>query len=116
MEIVTGLLAIGLGLVFFRDGLWRWLMIGVGVLGLLPWPGAAAILRRAERDPSILVSDRERRRERGRRSLFVIVPAAITIAALVGYAGGGWSGVATVAPIAGVSAALGGWWAWHWSK
>jgi hypothetical protein len=115
-EIFCGLGAIAFGIAFWNEGWWHWLLIGVGVFGVLPLWGPAAILRRAERDPSILVSDPQRRRERGRRASLAMVPAAAAIGALIGFAGGGWRAAALVGVLTGVSAALGAWWVWHPSK
>jgi hypothetical protein len=116
MEIVSGVAAIALGMAFWDEGAWHWVLIAIGVLGVLPVWGAAAILRKAERDPSVFVSDPQRRRERSRRALLVMVPAVVVIGAAVGYAGGGWGAAALTAAISGASAALGAWWVWRWSK
>ena len=67
MEIASAIAALALGIALWSQGWWHWVLIGVGILGLSPWPGAATILRKAERRPEILVSDPERRRTRGRR-------------------------------------------------
>lgn len=110
MEIVTGVGAIGLGLAFWNEGWWHWLLIGVGVLGLMPWSGAAAILRRAERDPSVLESDPARGRERGRRALFAMLLFTVLTGAVIGYAADGWGGAAVVGALSGGSGLLGAWW------
>ena len=110
MEIVTGVGAIGLGLVFWNDGWWHWLLVGVGLLGLMPWFGAAAILRRAERDPSVLQTDPARGRERGRRALFVMLLFTLLVGGVIGYASGGWGGAAFVGALSGGSGLLGAWW------
>jgi hypothetical protein len=67
MEIVGGIAAILLAVTFWGEGWWSWVLLGVGVLGLSPWSGARAILRRAERKPETLVTDPGRRRTRARR-------------------------------------------------
>lgn len=110
IEIVTGLLLIGLGVAFY-DGWWRWGLIAFGVLSLAPWPGAAAILRKADRKPDILISDPQRRRARGRQMLKIMVLVTFAFGVAYGYVIDGW----TVAIITGVLAALcagvGGRWA-----
>ena len=116
MEIVTGIAAIALGIAFWNEGWWHWLLIGVGVSGLLPWLGAASILRRAEHDPSVLESDPERGRQRGRRAALVGVPAILVAGGIAGYAAGGWGGAAAMGALAGGSGALGAWWYMRWSK
>jgi len=57
LEIVGGIAAILLALTFWGQGWWPWVLLGVGVLGLSPWPGARAILHKAERKPDVLVTD-----------------------------------------------------------
>ena len=116
MEIVTGIAAIAFGIALWNQGWWHWLLIGVGVLGLLPWFGAAAILRRGEHDPSVFESDPERGRQRGRRAALLGVLASVVIGGIVGYAAGGWGAAATIGAIAGASAGLGAWWFMRWSK
>ena len=54
-------------------------------MGLSLWPGARAVLRRAEREPEILVTDPSRRRVRGRRVAVALVPLYSLIGAVVGY-------------------------------
>jgi hypothetical protein len=108
LEIVTGLLVIAAG-VLSDTGWWRWLLIGVGLFSLSPWPGAAAILRRAQRRPEVLITDPERRRARARRVLLVLVPAYVVIGAGVGYLIDGWLAALATGLLIGVSAGLGGW-------
>jgi hypothetical protein len=116
MEIVTGLAAIAFGIALWNQGWWHWLLIGVGVLGLLPWFGAATILRKAETDPGVLESDPDRGRERGRRAVLVMLPAIVVLGVIIGYAADGWRGAATIGALMGISAGLGAWWFMRWSK
>jgi uncharacterized membrane protein YedE/YeeE len=109
LEIVTGLLVIAGAVLLSGTGGWRWLLIGVGLLGLSPWPGPAAILRRADRKPGVLVTDAERRRARGRRVLRVLVPVYIAIALGVGYLIDGWPAAITAGLLVGIGAGLGAW-------
>jgi hypothetical protein len=110
MEIVTAAVAIAFGVALWNEGWWHWLLIGVGLFGLLPWWGAAAILRRAERDPDVLESDPVRGRKRARRTLPFMVLFSLLTGAAVGYVSDGWGGAAAVGAIAGASAGLGAWW------
>jgi hypothetical protein len=116
MEIVTGALAIAFGVALWNSGWWHWVLIGVGVSGLLPWFGAATILRRAERDPSVLESDPARGRRRGRRVALLMVLFSLLTGAIIGYTSAGWSGATVVGAIAGASAALGAWLYLRWAK
>ena len=108
LEIATGLLVIAGG-ALAGTGWWRWVLIGIGLLGLSPWPGAAAILRRADRKPGVLVTDPERRRARGRRVLRVLVPVYIAIALVVGDLIDGWPAAITAGLLVGIGAGLGAW-------
>jgi hypothetical protein len=116
MEIVSGLLAIAAGFVFFSGGWPRWVLVGIGVFGLLPWGGAATILRRGQRDPSVFETDPARGRRRSRRFVLVLVPFTVLLGAAIGYAGNGWGGAAFVGAACGLSSLLGAWWFWRWSK
>jgi hypothetical protein len=116
MEILGGLLAIAGGFAFFSGGWQRWVLVGLGVVGLLPWLGPAAILRRGERDPTVFESDPERGRRRARRFVLAMVPFAALLGAVIGYAGDGWGGAAFVGAACGASSLLGVWWVWRWSK
>jgi hypothetical protein len=109
-EIASGIGAIVLGLALWNEGWWHWLLIGVGLLSLSPWLGAAAILRRAERKPEILVADPDRRRARARRLAPIQVPVLVLVGALVGYLVDGWAAAATMGALMGAGAALGVWW------
>ena len=115
-ELVGGIGAIALGLALWGEGWWHWLLIGVGLLSLSPWPGPAAILRRAERKPTILVADPDRRRARARRVTAIQVPALVVIGALVGYLVDGWDAAVTMGALMGVGAALGAWWVLRGAK
>jgi hypothetical protein len=106
-EIVSGVVAIALGVAFWGEGWWHWALIGIGVLMVLPLVGAAPLLRRADRNPGVLVSDPDRRRERGRRAMLIIAPAIVVIGVVYGYLLDGWTGAAVVGGLFGVGAALG---------
>jgi hypothetical protein len=116
MEIVTGALAITFGLALWNSGWWHWVLIAIGVSGLLPWVGAAAILRRAEHDPSVLESDPARGRRRARRVMAAMLLFSLLTGAVIGYTSDGWSGAAVVGAMAGASAALGAWLYLRWEK
>lgn len=63
---------------------WEWLIVATSLLMLSPISGAAAILRKSESPPEILLTDPERRRARGQRFLRVFVPAYVVVFAAVG--------------------------------
>ena len=109
MEIVTGLGAIALGVAFWDVGGWHWVLIGVGVSRVLPIWGAAAILRKAERDPSVLAPARtpEERRARGRRAGVLVLVLLVLAGAVVGLAASGWGAALFMSLAVGLSGALG---------
>jgi 4-hydroxybenzoate polyprenyltransferase len=109
VEIVTGLAAVVAGIALWNAGWFHWLLIGVGLLGLSPWPGAQAILRRADRKPGVLVTDPERRRTRGRRAAQIQVPLYAIAGLVIGYLVGGLGVALFMGVVMGFSAALGAW-------
>lgn len=108
-EIVAGVANLALGLVFWNEGWWSWLLIGIGLLSLVPWPGAGALVRKAERDPSAFVSDPDTRERRGRRAAFVLVPLSTAGGVTIGYIAGGWRAAIFVGLLVGLSASSGAW-------
>jgi hypothetical protein len=108
-EIVSGLAAVVAGIALWNAGWYHWLLIGVGLLTLSPWPGPRAILRRAERKPGVLVTDPERRRTRGRRAVQVLVPVYATVGFVAGYLVDGLGAAIFMGIAMGLSAALGAW-------
>jgi hypothetical protein len=109
MEIVS---AVGcfVAAVAFGDPAWlRWVLVALGLVSLSPWPGAAAILHKADNDPGVLISDPERRRERGRRALWITSLLEVALLFVVGLVVGGLS-VAIVLGASGVVCSLGGAW------
>ena len=110
LEIATGLGALALALALWGDGWVPWLLLGAGILGLSPWPGAAAILRKAERTPEILVTYPQRGRQRARRALALLLPAYTAAGAVVGYLAGGWPAALVTGALVGAGGALGAWW------
>lgn len=109
LEVVSGIAALLLALIPWNEGWWRWVLLGVGVFALSPWPGPAAILRRAERKPEILVTDPDRRRVRGRRIAMALVPLYSLTGAVVGYLVDGWPAAIFMGTLMGAGAALGAW-------
>jgi hypothetical protein len=77
--------------------------------GLSPWPGPAAILRRAETRPEVLESDPERGRRRARPALLITVPLAGVMGAVVGYVADGAGAAVVVGGLTLAGALLGGW-------
>lgn len=108
-EIVAGIANLAFGLAFWNHGWWSWLFIGIGLFSLLPWPGAGALVRKAERDPSAFVSDPETRERRGRRAAFILVPMYTAGGVAVGYVAGGWPAAIFVGLLVGFSASFGAW-------
>jgi cytochrome c biogenesis protein CcdA len=109
MEIATGIVAIAFGFALWNEGWWHWLLIGVGVSGLSPWPGAATILRKAETHPEVLVADPERRRERARRTALLTVPVYLVVGVVIGYLLDGARGALLIGSITTASGALAAW-------
>jgi hypothetical protein len=109
MEIASGVICLIVAGVW-ADGWWRWLLVGLGLLGLSPWLGARSILRRAERKPGVLVTDPDRRRVRARRTVLILVPVYVLVGGVVGYLVDGWPAAGTMGGLMGVGAALGAWW------
>jgi hypothetical protein len=113
MEIVGGIGGLVMAAAFWSGaGRWHWLLLGGGLLALSPWPGPAAILRRAERDPSILDhgGDPVRRRRRVRRLTLALIPFSVAPAAVAGYLAGGWGAAAFCAGVAALGSGIGAWW------
>lgn len=110
MEIAGGVAAVLLAVLFWGEGWWPWVLIAAGLLGLSPWPGAQAILRKAERKPGVLVTDPERRRARARRTALILAPLQAVIGGVVGYLLDGWPAAITMAALLGAGGALGAWW------
>jgi hypothetical protein len=103
--------------VAFGDPAWlRWVLVALGLVSLSPWPGAAAILRKADKNPGVLISDPERRRARARRTLKIMSVLLVAVMSLVGLVAGGW-GAALVMGILGALGALGGVWLYRsWER
>jgi hypothetical protein len=116
MEIVSAVFAFIVAALVWDVAWARWLLIAMGLLSLSPWPGAARILRRAERDPGVLVSDPERRRARGRRAVLIIVPVQVAIAFAVGYLIDGWPAAIYVGALAAIASFGGVWFYKRWAR
>jgi fatty acid desaturase len=109
MEILGAVAALIGAAVTWSGEWWTWLLVGVGLLGLSPWPGPAAILRRAEKNPDILVDDPQRRRERARRLVTILVPAYTLLFTLAGYLLLGWGGALFFLVLGALSSGIGAW-------
>ena len=116
VEVVTGIGCIVAAAVWNDLDWLRWVLVATGVFSLSPWPGAAAILRRAERDPGVLVADPERRRARGRRVVLILAPLETVIGFAVGYVLGGWTVAVIMGPLIGVGAFAGAWLYLRWAR
>lgn len=106
-EIAGGIASIVAGAALWDSGWVHWLLLGVGLFGLSPWPGAAAILRRAERHPEVLNHDPERGRARVRRTAPVLVSVCALAGAGVGYLVDGWPAALFMGGLMAASGALG---------
>jgi hypothetical protein len=96
--------------VMIGDPAWaRWVLVALGVLGLSPWPGAAALLRKANNNAPVLVSDPEHRKARARRAMRITAAGEVALVFLVGLVVGGLS-VAIVTGLLGLAGALLGVW------
>jgi hypothetical protein len=60
MEMAGGVFALATAALTWSGQRWSWVLASAGLLLLSPWPGPAAILRRAETHPEVLESDAER--------------------------------------------------------
>jgi hypothetical protein len=94
----------------------RCVLVALGLLSLSPWPGAARILRRAERRPELLIGDPDRRKARGWRAVLILVPLQTVIPFVVGYLIDGWPAALFVGGIAGISALGGVWFYARWVR
>jgi hypothetical protein len=91
-------------------------LIGCGLLSLSLWPGAAAILRRAEREPGVAISDPGRRRARSRRTIWIFVAVQPAIAFGVGYLIDGWPAAIFVGALANIGVLGGVWFYRRWAR
>jgi hypothetical protein len=109
-EVVGGAGVLLLAVILRDQGALPWVLVVVSLLSFSPWPGAGAILRKAERRPEILASDPARRRARGLRTIQILVPAYAVGGFGVGFLAGGLTIALIVAAAMGAAAVLGGWW------
>lgn len=116
MEVVGAVFCFVAAIVVDDPAWARWVLIAFGVLGLSPWPGAAAILRRADRNPDVLVSDPERRRARARRAMRFTAAGEVALTFLVGLVVGGLSVAIVMGVLGGVGALLGVWLTGRWLR
>src|SRR3954469_3608692 len=109
MEICSALMSIIGALALWSMGAWHWVLLGAGVLGLSPWPGPGAIVRRAQTRPEILNYDVERGRRRSRAVLQVLVPLQSIAFGVVGYLTLGVGGAIFMLLMGLAAGALGVW-------
>lgn len=109
-EVIGGVALVVGGLTLWDEGWVHWALIGLGLLSLSPWPGAQRILRKAEREPDVLVTDPDRRRARARRVAMVQIPLSLLTGTVLGYLLDGWPAAAVMGALMGGGAALGAWW------
>lgn len=109
MEITLGSVGLIAGAASWSGAWWSWLIIGGSLLSLSPWPGVGAILRKSESRPETLITDPERRKERGRRFLRYFLPIYVAIFAGGGYVLLGVDGAIFFFAIAVIGGGLGVW-------
>jgi hypothetical protein len=109
-ETAAGIALIVLGVALWSEGWLHWVLIGLGLVSLSPLSGAAAILRKAERNPDVLVADPARRRARARTVTLAQIPFQAVLGAIVGYAVEGWGLAIFMAVLTGGMAAAYAWW------
>lgn len=78
-------------------------------IAIAPVGGASSLLRKAERDPSVFVSDPERRRERAKRFLIFFVPLFVISGAIIGFFMDGWGAAVFMGVLMASGAGLGAW-------
>lgn len=109
IEIGMGVLGLVAAARTWSGEWWSWLIVGASLVSLSPWPGPAAILRKAKSRPEILITDPERRKERGRRFLRYFVPVYVLVFAGIGYILLGPGGAIFFFAVAAVGGGLGTW-------
>jgi hypothetical protein len=110
-EVIAGVASIALGFAFWNEGWWHWLLIGIGLTAVSPFGGAATILRKADRDPSVLTLDPAERRSRARTVALLQIPFNAVFGAVAGYVLDGWGFALFMAVFLGAIAAAYAWWA-----
>jgi cobalamin synthase len=109
-ELLVGGLSLVITVALWNEISFHWLLVGCALLSLSPWPGAAAILRRAETKPQVPITDPERRRSSGRRGAVILVAFNAVTGAVVGYVVNGWPVAATLAVVTALIATVTSWW------
>ena len=107
MEMASGIVSIVLGVVFWNEGWWSWALLAIGAVGVSPWGGAASLLRKADRDPTVFERDPERGRARARRVALILPPVYVAAAVLAGYLVEGLRAAVVMGVVVGVGAVLG---------
>ena len=116
MEVVAGIAGLLFAVLLWDEPPARWLLIAMALLSLSPWPGAQAILRKADKNPNVLQTDRDRGVERGRRAARIMVAFVVGLCFVMGLVAGGL-GAAVVTALAGAfSGALGAWMFERWAR
>jgi hypothetical protein len=100
-------LSLACGLAVWGDGGWHWLLIACGVVAPSPFPGPAAILRRARTHPGML-NPIASAGAGAQCAVRVLVPLYALLAGVAGYVLDGWPAAIFMAVLIGGSAALGG--------
>lgn len=101
MAEIAGAIACFAGAALVGDPAWmRWVLVALGLIALSPWPGPAALLRKADDRPEVLVRDPDLRRARARRAMWITATAELALLFVVGLVVGGLS-VAIVLVIVG---------------
>lgn len=110
IEIACGVVGVIAGLTIWDIGWWHWLLVGLGVLLLMPWGGASTILRKADRGQAVFETDRERGLARAKRTMLVIVPLTTLGSFGAGYLADGWGTAIFLGVSMGATTAGSAWW------
>ena len=106
-EIFGGIYAIAIGLALWNAGWWHWIPIGLGLYGIAPLGGATSLVRKAERDPGVFVTDPERQRRRANRFLLLVMPFYVIFGAVIGFLLGGLGAAIFIGLLMAVGGAVG---------
>jgi hypothetical protein len=106
VELAGGVACLALAGAFWTGAWWNWALVVAGASGLSPWPGASAILRKADRRPHVLIADPHRRAARERRAILDVAPLYAGILFVVGLVASGLGAAIFMGVLGGIGAIL----------